>query len=92
MEELYYSKSAVKARGWTEAMIRDLLGQADIYREPCCGFMTYQYWYLDSRVEAIEKTSAFQERKQAIDLRRERRRANAEFGKILSNFQEEAVD
>lgn len=77
MEKLYYTKNALKSRGWTEAMIRDWLGGADLWREPSCGFMTYQYFYLDSNVEAIEKTKKFKERKQLNAVRRERRQANA---------------
>jgi hypothetical protein len=76
-DKLYYTKNALKWRGWTDAMIRDWLGQADLWREPSCGFMTYQYFYLDSRVEAIEKTKAFKERKQTNAERKERRRAKA---------------
>jgi len=73
-EKLYYSKSGLKARGWTDAMIRDLLADIEIKYGPSCaaghpGF-NFQYRYEDAKVEAIEKTKAFKERK-------ERRRAKS---------------
>jgi hypothetical protein len=66
-EKLYYNKSKLKARGWTDAMIRDLLADVELKRAPSCaagmsGF-NFQYYYEDKKVEAIEKTKAFRERK-----------------------------
>ena len=69
MEEkkLYYNKSGLKARGWTDAMIRDLLGDIEIKQGLTCSagqqHFNYQYYYLDTAVEAIEKTKAFKDRK-----------------------------
>ncbi len=82
-DKLYYSKNTLKWRGWTEGMIKDFLGEADITYAPSCAvfvdprYFTMRYLYLVSRVEAIEKTKAFEERRQANTVRRERIRANA---------------
>ena len=64
-EERYYLKTTLKRKGWTEAMIRDFLGEADI-RFPVCGFLSRRYFYLASRVEGIEKTKAFKERRRSV--------------------------
>ncbi len=61
----YYTKNGLKTNGWTEAMIKDLLGEADLYYPQQCGRMRPRYYYLASKVEAIEKTKAFEERKRA---------------------------
>jgi len=81
-DKLYYSKNALKWRGWTEGMIRDWLGEPDITYAPSCAAgtcreFTLRYFYLDSRVEDIEKSKAFEERRQANTVRKEHRRANA---------------
>jgi hypothetical protein len=82
-DKLYYSKNTLKWMGWTERMIKDFLGEPDVTYAPSCAvfvdprLFTKRYFYLVSRVEEIEKTKAFKERKQAIALRRERRKANA---------------
>ncbi len=65
----YYTKNALKTSGWTEGMIRDLLGEADLIYAPSCavfsGFkeFTKRYFYEASRVDDIEKTEAFKERR-----------------------------
>ena len=66
-EKLYYTKNALKARGWTDAMIRDLLADVEIKDGLTCSAGTpgfnFKYYYEDKKVEAIEKTKAFKERK-----------------------------
>jgi hypothetical protein len=56
----YYNKASLKERGWTESMIRDFLGDADITDEPSCGFMSHRYFWLSTRVEEVEKTAEFE--------------------------------
>ncbi|MDQ4122178.1 MAG: helix-turn-helix domain-containing protein [Acidobacteriota bacterium] len=60
-EKEYYSKTALKRTGWTDAKIKDLLGEPDLHHPQECGRMLPRYYYLDSRVDAIEKTKEFKE-------------------------------
>ncbi|HSK70891.1 MAG TPA: hypothetical protein VK892_04290 [Pyrinomonadaceae bacterium] len=55
-DKSYYNTNSLKARGWTDEMIKDLLGDADTKQ---CGRMRSKSLYLDSRVEAVEKTKEF---------------------------------
>lgn len=72
LDDACYSKAWVKRRGWSEAMVRDLLGEPDITEEKVfCrmenGQHSHRVWRRDTfysrlRVEAVEKTLAFRNR------------------------------
>ncbi len=56
--KLYYSRYKLKGRGWTTHMIDFFLGKPDING---INGLRRKILYLDTRVEAIEKTKEFQE-------------------------------
>jgi putative transcriptional regulator len=58
----YYNKSALKKRGWTTGMIKDLYGKPDFFKPIQCGNMRPRYYYDETNVKAIESTNAFKER------------------------------
>lgn len=60
-EKFYYTKSRLKERGWTDAKIKDLLGEADIHQRRQFGRMIPRYYYEVTKIEAIEKTKEFEE-------------------------------
>ncbi|MFE5794130.1 hypothetical protein ACFQ8C_16340 [Streptomyces sp. NPDC056503] len=57
---LYVSPVGVRRRGWTDAMIRELLGLPDVQgRDPRRYALTPVRLYLLARVEAVERTPEF---------------------------------
>jgi hypothetical protein len=63
----YYSKKELKERGWTDALIRDLLSEVELREDPTrVGRAPLRplYFYEDSKVHEIEKTDAFKKREQ----------------------------
>lgn len=62
-EESLLRRSQLQERGWTPAMIRDLLGEPDEHRDnPVYKSQPPMALYSLNRVEAVEATSAFQVR------------------------------
>ncbi len=66
--KFYYNKNGLKARGWRDAMIRDLLADIEIkggriFKDWGRQGLQTEYHYEAAKVEAIEKTKAFKERK-----------------------------
>ena len=72
----HYSVAGLKYRGWTDAMVRDLLGEPDKrganphYRKAAPTRL-----YKISRVELIESTAVFTERLALAERRRSKARA-----------------
>ncbi|MFF9852234.1 hypothetical protein [Streptomyces litmocidini] len=79
----YVSLAGVRLRGWTDAMVRDLLGTPDVQgRDPRRWSLAPVRLYLLARVEAVERTPEFAEtaarcraRASAAGIHAERRRA-----------------
>lgn len=66
----YVTLAGVRRRGWTDAMVRDLLGTPDVQgRDPRRWSLAPVRLYLLARVEAVERTAEFGE---AAALRRAR--------------------
>ncbi|WP_309049926.1 hypothetical protein [Streptomyces sp.] len=56
----YVSQAGVRRRGWTDAMVRELLGAPDVQgRDPRRFSLTPVRLYLLARVEAVERTPEF---------------------------------
>jgi hypothetical protein len=69
----YLTTRAVRARGWSECMIRDLLGEPDAKQaNPRYRSSAPMRLYAIDRVVALEETDAFRERRAKADGRRER--------------------
>lgn len=66
-------KQGLKERGWTDAMIRDLLGEPDerVKRSPYSRKPPYCVYDLE-RVQAVERQPEFARRLAAAEVRRER--------------------
>ena len=66
-------KQGLKERGWTDAMIRDLLGEPDerVQRSPYSRKPPYCVYDLE-RVQAAERQPEFARRLAAAEVRRER--------------------
>ncbi len=61
-EDDFYSKAALKTRGWTEVAIRAFLSQPDLSaRNPCYRSAPPMQLYLCSRVHAVEASPTFRE-------------------------------
>jgi DNA-binding transcriptional regulator YiaG len=62
----YYNKSGLIQRGWTDSMIRNLLGGVEIKRGLTCSAgvrnFNFKYFYEVNKIHAIENTAAFKER------------------------------
>ncbi|MFI1718809.1 hypothetical protein ACIGW4_23735 [Streptomyces sp. NPDC053513] len=79
----YVSLAGVRLRGWTDAMVRDLLGTPDVQgRDPRRWSLAPVRLYLLARVETVERTPEFAEtaalcraRASAAGVHAERRRA-----------------
>ncbi|MFI9123611.1 hypothetical protein ACIGW0_30180 [Streptomyces bikiniensis] len=79
----YVSLAGVRGRGWTDAMVRDLLGTPDVQgRDPRRWSLAPVRLYLLARVETVERTPEFAEaavlsraRSSATGAYAERRRA-----------------
>ncbi|MEU0405090.1 hypothetical protein ABZ318_33740 [Streptomyces sp. NPDC006197] len=79
----YVSLAGVRRRGWTDAMVRDLLGTPDVQgRDPRRWSLAPVRLYLLARVETVERTPEFAEtaalcraRASAAGIHAERRRA-----------------
>ncbi|MEU2231027.1 hypothetical protein [Streptomyces vietnamensis] len=77
----YVTLAGVRRRGWTDAMVRDLLGTPDVQgRDPRRWSLAPVRLYLLARVEAVERTPEFAEtaalcRTSASGAHAERRRA-----------------
>ncbi|SEC13019.1 hypothetical protein [Streptomyces sp. TLI_105] len=79
----YVTLAGVRRRGWTDAMVRDLLGTPDVQgRDPRRWSLAPVRLYLLARVEAVERTPEFAEtaalcraRASATGIHAERRRA-----------------
>ncbi|MFF0557715.1 hypothetical protein ACH4ZU_05100 [Streptomyces sp. NPDC020472] len=79
----YVTLTGVRRRGWTDAMVRDLLGTPDVQgRDPRRWSLAPVRLYLLARVEAVERTPEFAEtaalcraRASAAGIHAERRRA-----------------
>ncbi|ROQ35230.1 hypothetical protein EDD98_4284 [Streptomyces sp. PanSC19] len=79
----YVSLAGVRLRGWTDAMVRDLLGTPDMQgRDPRRWSLAPVRLYLLARVETVERTPEFAEtaalcraRASAAGVHAERRRA-----------------
>lgn len=79
----YVSLAGVRRRGWTDAMVRDLLGTPDVQgRDPRRWSLAPVRLYLLARVETVERTPEFTEtaalcraRASAAGVHSERRRA-----------------
>ncbi|MFF3608724.1 hypothetical protein [Streptomyces sp. NPDC002463] len=79
----YVSLAGVRGRGWTDAMVRDLLGTPDVQgRDPRRWSLAPVRLYLLARVETVERTPEFTEtaslcraRASAAGVHAERRRA-----------------
>ncbi|WP_432121820.1 hypothetical protein [Streptomyces sp. S1] len=79
----YVSLAGVRRRGWTDAMVRDLLGTPDVQgRDPRRWSLAPVRLYLLARVETVERTPEFAEtsalsraRSSATGAYAERRRA-----------------
>ncbi|MGA4942054.1 hypothetical protein [Streptomyces cinereoruber] len=79
----YVSLAGVRGRGWTDAMVRDLLGTPDVQgRDPRRWSLAPLRLYLLARVEAVERTPEFagaaelsRARSSATGVYAERRRA-----------------
>ncbi|MEV8590823.1 hypothetical protein [Streptomyces sp. NPDC051180] len=80
---IYVSFTGVRRRGWTDAMVRDLLGTPDVQgRDPRRWSLAPVRLYLLARVESVERTPEFSEtsarapaRSAAAEAHAERRRA-----------------
>lgn len=61
VEDSHYRAATLKGRGWSESMIRQLLGEADARTQnPLTGRSKAGIrWYLRSRVEAAEHSAQF---------------------------------
>ncbi len=62
----YYNKSDLKARGWTDAMIRDFASNAELSTTPPGRWQRprmHEYLYDIKQVVGIEKTKEFKDRK-----------------------------
>jgi len=72
------TKAGLKARGWTDKMVRELLGEAD-ERRPNTRYPHHadMHLYLLSRVEEVERTDAFFE---LLDQSEKRKEAGAKAG------------
>ena len=91
----YVSLDGVRGRGWTDAMVRDLLGTPDVQgRDPRRWSLAPVRLYLLARVETVERTPEFAEtaalcraRASASGVHAERRRAA-----VLSAIRAEPIE
>ena len=85
----YYVMSDVKARGWTDAMIRDFLGTPDKLKDSRKYRGTVYKLYLKKRVEEAEKLEDFIAWKTKLDARRvktKEKETETRFSETVSNF------
>ncbi|MFH8839380.1 hypothetical protein [Streptomyces sp. NPDC017868] len=76
----YVTLAGVRRRGWTDAMVRDLLGMPDVQgRDPRRWSLAPVRLYLLARVETVERTAEFGE---AAALRRARAAAPGEHAEL----------
>ncbi|MFB7590873.1 hypothetical protein [Streptomyces sp. NPDC056169] len=91
----YVTLTGVRRRGWTDAMVRDLLGSPDVQgRDPRRWSLTPVRLYLLVRVETVERTAEFaaaslvsEARSAAAGVYAERRRAA-----VLSAIRAEPIE
>lgn len=72
-----FDKAILKDRGWTPAMIRDLLADIEIKFSATCGMVTFKYYYEKSKVEAVEQTQEFIDRKRKNEERQRSQKARS---------------
>ena len=88
------SVAGLKARGWTDSLIKTFLGEADkLARNP------HYTWagapmrlYLLERVEAVERTPAFLERRTKLAERAAQRKASAAFSEAANRAMAGAIN
>lgn len=64
-KKTYYQRTDLKARGWTDTMIRDFASPAELDAIPGAGRRKTlgQYYYDIKWIEAIEKDKEFKDRR-----------------------------
>ncbi|MET9373892.1 hypothetical protein ABZX98_07055 [Streptomyces sp. NPDC002992] len=91
----YVTLSGLRERGWTDAMVRDLLGAPDVQgRDPRRWSIAPVRLYLVARVEAVERTPEFTECAASSGRRSSAAEAAAEARRqaVLATIRAEPID